>query len=245
MQKTDSDQLIVIDGESTDGTIDLLKQYSKDIDILVVEADNGQADALHKGFAMAAGDILAYLNSDDMLLPGTFSFVKKYFEKHEHVDAIYSNRVFIDPSGNPVNNWVIPFHSNYCHRRWDYIPQETCFWRKTLMEDAGSIDPDLQFAMDYDLFVRMMNAGTFKHTHRYLACFRDHPDSKTNTLYETVGNQEILAIKSRYGIHTHWYDRIIGNIYGQLVLQLGRLAFTISRLTGHKRLSRRIAVASK
>jgi len=245
IQKAECDQLIVIDGNSDDGTKEILEQYAKEIDCLVIEPDNGQSDALHKGFSLATGDILAYLNSDDILLPKTFSFVRKLFHKHKDVDAVYSNRVFIDQDNNPIAKWVIPFHSGYCHQRWDYIPQETCFWRKSLMDKVGNIDTTLQFAMDYDLFIRMMNAGNFMHVHRYLACFRDHPGTKTNTIYETTGKDEICGIKRKYGIETSMFDRLIGNIYGQLIIRLGQLANFADSLTKHKQLTRKIAVASK
>lgn len=245
IQKTSGDQLIVIDGNSDDGTKEILEQYSQEIDHLVIEPDDGQSDALNKGFALATGDIFAYLNSDDILLPETFSFIKNFFHKHKKVDAVYSNRVFINQHETPVAKWVIPFHSNYCHKRWDYIPQETCFWRKSLMEKVGNIDTNLQFAMDYDLFIRMMNAGRFKHVHRDLACFRDHPDSKTNTIYETTGKDEILRIKTKYGIKSLWFDRLIGNIYGQLVMQLGQLSQFIGTFSKHKKLTGKIAVARK
>ncbi len=245
IQKTKRDQLIVVDGKSNDGTKEVLEQYAKEIDHLIIEPDNGQADALHKGFSLATGDILAYLNSDDILLPQTFSFVRELFQNNMGVDAVYSNRVFIDQDSNPIAKWVIPFHSDYCHKRWDYIPQETCFWRKSLMDKAGYIDTTLQFAMDYDLFIRMMNAGNFKHVHRYLACFRDHPNTKTNTIYETTGKDEICSIKRKYNIETFTFDRLIGNIYGQLTIRLGQLLNFADRLTKYKQLTKEIAIASK
>lgn len=245
IQKTEQDQLIVVDGNSNDGTKEILKSHSSSIDNLIVEPDNGQSDALHKGFSLATGDILAYLNSDDILLPETFSFIRKFFLQHKNVDAVYSNRVYIDQNGKPIGRWIIPFHSSYCHKRWDYIPQETCFWRKALMDKSGSIDTTLQFAMDCDLFVRMMDVGKFRHVHRYLACFRDHPGTKTNTIYETTGKEEIHRIMEKYGIKTAAYDRLAGNIYGQLILRLGQLAQVTGNLTRHKRLVSRIVAAEK
>jgi len=237
--------LIVIDGNSNDGTQEILKKHANDIDHLIIEPDDGQADALNKGFSLATGDILAYLNSDDILLPGTFSFIREYFQYHVDVDAVYSNRVYIDKYDRPIAKWIIPFHSNYCHKRWDFIPQETCFWRRSLMKKAGNIDTSFQFAMDYDLFVRMMDSGRFKHVHRYLACFRDLPESKTNTIYETTGKEEISRIKNKYRIETSRFDRLIGNIYGQMIIQSGNLTQFIDSLGKHNRLTRRIAVASK
>lgn len=221
-QKKHGDQLIVVDAVSSDGTRDILDQYVDLIDQLIIEPDDGQADALVKGFSLASGDIVGYLNTDDMLLPGTLDSVRSYFDQHQKVDAIYGHRIFIDETGEPSGFWIIPFHSDYCMKRWDYIPQETCFWRRRTMEKVGGVDRDFQFAMDYDLFVRMMRVGRFRKVNRFLSCFRDHPYSKTNTQYSTVGEKEVNHVRSKYRIGFHWYDRIIGNLYGQAVLLGGK-----------------------
>lgn len=222
-QLSPQDQLIVVDACSTDGTKEILERYVPYIDHLIIEPDNGQACALAKGFSLATGEIFAYLNTDDLLLPGTLDFVKQYFQRKSDTDALYSHRVFIDQDDQPFNYWLVPFHSNYCMERWDYIPQETCFWRRSLMECAGDIDAGFQFAVDYDLFVRMMRNGRFSRVNRFLACFRDHPASKTNSLYETQGREEVQQVQTRYDIKFHWYDRLVGNLYGQAVLQGGML----------------------
>lgn len=240
MQKEPEDQLIVVDGYSTDGSQEVIEKVESSIDVTIVEEDQGQADALRKGFAHANSDICGYLNTDDLLLPGTLNYVRHYFNNNPEVDAIYSHRIFMDDANRIVRFWVIPFHSNYCMNRWDYIPQETCFWRRSLMQEVGTIDSDLQFAMDYDLFIRMMQRGRVKRVNRFLAAFRDHPRSKTRQLYGTIGQEEVASIQEKYGIRFHWYDRIIGNLYGQLVLKLGllfRLAvFPAARTSLEKRI---------
>lgn len=113
------------------------------------------------------------------------------------------------------------------------------------MQKVGNIDPDLQFAMDYDLFIRMMEHGKFQHVHRFLAAFRNHPSSKTNTVYETTGKKEISEILCKHGINLHWYDRIIGNLFGQTVIRLGLLYFVTSKLLNNKRFMKRFFLPKK
>lgn len=210
-------EVIIIDGGSTDATIEVLQRYSSEIGHLVIEEDDGQADALRKGFALAEGDIQCYLNSDDYLLAGTLAFVHDYFTKHPNIDAIYSDRVFVDTNNNIIGCWRLPRHSRYLMERWDYIPQETCFWRRALYDRTAGIDRNLQFAMDYDLFVQFMRVGTIEHVPEFLAAFRDHDQSKTHNLNETIGKTEVQSIKDKYGIRSRAFDRISGGLLRRLI----------------------------
>lgn len=216
-------QYIVCDGASTDGSPALLEAYRGQIDHLLIEPDNGQADALCKGFKLATGDILGYLNSDDCLLPGTLAYVVDFFAKNPDVDLIYGHRIFVDESDRVTGFWILPPHSDYCMSRWDFIPQETCFWRSSLMEKSGGIDSSYQFAMDYDLFVRMMRVGKVRRVNRFLALFREHSDSKTTTLFETLGQSEVERVRCRYALSIRWYDKFIAHLFGQLILKTSLL----------------------
>ena len=211
-------EYIVVDGQSTDGSVDILESYRDKIHHLVIEPDSGQADALRKGFEHATGDVLCYLNSDDILLSGSLKRVVAYFQANPDVEAVYSNRVFVDESDRITKFWILPPHSDYCMSRWDFIPQETCFWRRSLMEKSGSIDPTYGFALDYDLFVRMMQKGRFKRVSKFLAAFRVHPTAKSSTLYETTGRQEIARVQSENGIRIHWYDALLKYLFGAVIL---------------------------
>ena len=211
-------EYIVVDGASTDGASNTLETYRDRLDHLIIEPDRGQADAIHKGFALCTGDILGFLNSDDLLRPGTVRFVSEFFSQNPSVDAVYSNRIHIDEDDRIVNLWILPPHSDYCMSRWDFIPQETCFWRRSLMERAGSVDPSFNFALDYDLFVRMMSKGRFMRVNRFLAAFRLHPGSKSTTLYETVGRPEVAKVQQANGIKIHWYDHALKYLFGGWIL---------------------------
>jgi len=195
-------EYIMMDGGSTDGTMQVLEPYANRFAYLVSERDKGQSDAICRGFARATGDIMAYLNSDDMLAPGTLAYVARYFQDHPEVDAVYSHRCTVDEHNNVLWYWLLPEHSDWYMTRWDLIPQETCFWRRRLFEKAGTIDPSYRFAMDYDLFVRFMRAapGRMRRLDRFLGVFRQHDDAKTTKLMETVGADEIKRVWNYYDI---------------------------------------------
>ncbi len=108
-------QYAVIDGGSTDETKNVLARYRADLYYCVSEPDNGQAHAIAKGFAALQGDVMAYLNSDDILMPGTLSFVGEYFATHPRIDAIYGNRVIVDECGREVGRWILPRHNARRH----------------------------------------------------------------------------------------------------------------------------------
>jgi glycosyltransferase involved in cell wall biosynthesis len=194
-------EYIFMDGGSTDDTLVHLKPYRHQFAHFYSAPDGGQSDAIARGFELSTGDIMAYLNSDDVLLPGALNFVAHYFQKNPHVDFIYSHRCIIDESNRVTGHWILPKHFSFLMRRWDYVPQETCFWRRRLFEKGGNIDSTYDFAMDYDLFVRYMNITRFRRVNRFLAAFRVHPSSKTSSLVTTKGREEVLQIQKKYAIH--------------------------------------------
>lgn len=205
-------QLIVIDGGSTDDTLDILSAFEPIISRLVSEPDNGHADALAKGFAHADGDIQCFLNSDDLFLPGAFAKVVAQMQTHADVDAVYFDRIQIDAAGTVNGCWRLPPHSDYLMSRWDYIPQETCFWRRSLYERTRGIDASLGFAVDYDLFLQFMQAGRLRHFAGFIAAFRTHPASKTVLENDTLGKHEVAMLQVRYGIRPGIFDRAAGSL---------------------------------
>lgn len=193
-------EYIFMDGGSTDQTLARIGPYRHQFSHFVSAPDEGQSGAIAEGFNYATGEIMAYLNSDDMLLPGALNFVADYFHRHPEVDCIYSHRCIINEINQVVGHWILPPHSDFLMRRWDLIPQETCFWRRRLFTEAGNLDPSYHFAMDYDLFVRYMAAGKFKRVNRFLAAFRVHQRAKTATQLATVGKQEIERVQQNHNV---------------------------------------------
>jgi glycosyltransferase involved in cell wall biosynthesis len=191
-------QYAVVDGGSTDETREILARYKSDLAYCVSEPDDGQAHAIAKGFAALRGDVMAYLNSDDMLMPGALSFVGRYFATHRGVDVIYGHRVIVDEDGQEVGRWTLPRHNGDAIRHFDYVPQETLFWRRSIYEKVGGINPAFHFAMDWDLLLRFIAAGAqIRRLPYFLACFRIHTRQKTHTLFDTVGEREKLYLLHR------------------------------------------------
>ena len=165
---------------------------------------------------------MAYLNSDDLLAPDALHFVANFFRDNPKIDWIYSHRCTVDDDDRVIWYWIVPPHNNFLMRRWDYIPQETCFWRRSLFEKTGNIDRSYRFAMDYDLFVRFMNKGHGRRLNRFLGVFRDHSASKTKQLLETVGAQEMLRVRRKFMIPAAITDGFFGLLLGNWVQYAGR-----------------------
>jgi len=233
LQRYPNLEYIMMDGGSTDDTREVLEPYADRFAHYVSERDKGQADAIHRGFARSTGDIMSYLNSDDMLAPGALDFVARYFSRHPEVDAIYSHRVTVDEANKVLWYWLLPHHSNWYMTRWDLIPQETCFWRRSLFEKCGNIDPTLRFAMDYDLFVRFMQKGRMVRVNRFLGVFRKHDEAKTSQLLETVGRQEIAEVWRRYGLSKTKIDDLrAARFFNSVNRRGGKFAYQKKHLPG-------------
>lgn len=215
LQRYGNLEYILMDGGSSDDTMSILEPYRDKFAHIVSEKDDGQADAIARGFEKSTGDIMAWLNSDDMLAPSTLEFVAWFFEKNPHVDALYSHRLTVDENDRAVWHWHLPHHSSYMMSRWDLIPQETCFWRRSLWQDAGNVDPSFQFAMDYDLFTRFMKIGRFKRVNRFLGAFREHEGAKTSQLMETTGAQEIHRVWVENNFTPHRLSNVMSHHFYQ------------------------------
>lgn len=192
-------EFYVQDGGSTDGATDVLRLYSDRLTGWASCTDNGQSQAINVGFAKTSGEIMAWLNSDDILLPGALAYVAEYFCRHPDVDVIYGHRVLIDENDQEIGRWIMPSHDDQILSWEDYIPQETLFWRRRIWERAGGqIDESFRFAMDWDLLVRFRDAGAlFVRLPRFLGGFRVHPRQKTSSEILNIGFQEMSRIRQQ------------------------------------------------
>jgi glycosyl transferase family 2 len=169
----------VMDGGSTDATTHVLAGYGTRV-AWVSERDAGQADAINKGFARVRGEIMGWLNSDDVLLPGTLAYVGRYFRDHPEIDIVYGHRIIVDEEGREVGRWVLPAHDPAALALTDYIPQETMFWRAAVWQKIGPLNAGFHYAMDWDFVLRATRAGfRFRRLPRFLGCFRVHAEQKT------------------------------------------------------------------
>ncbi|SDH36098.1 glycosyltransferase family 2 protein [Pseudomonas abietaniphila] len=193
-------EMIVQDNCSADNTDAVMRSIKSRSVRYFRERDGGQADAINRGFEKTAGEIMCYLNSDDVLMPGTLDRVGRFFADHPEVDVLYGNRLIIDETDALVGEWVLPYHDGELLRRVDYVPQETLFWRRSLWSRAGGrVDDKLAFAMDWDLLLRFAEADArFVHLPDFLGGFRVHAAQKTSSHYQKIGVHEMRIIRNRY-----------------------------------------------
>src|SRR5271154_3223558 len=174
---------LVIDGMSTDGTVDLLRSLAGDKNIVwISEQDSGQSEALNKGFRRAKGEIIGWLNSDDRYRAGCFEHVVQAFEDNPEVDIIYGDYLTMDESGKVLkirreiefSAFILLYH------RVLYIPTTATFFRRRIFDENNWLKENLQYAMDLEFFIRLSARGyRFKHLPEILAGFRIHPESKS------------------------------------------------------------------
>ena len=159
-QKYPGLEYIIKDAGSTDETMSILEPFRQRLAHVESTPDHGLANGINIGFARSAGELMAYLNSDDLLLPGALHYVAAFFSKHPDIDVVYGHRVVIDEYDREIGRWVLPPHDNEILSWADYVPQETLFWRRRIWDAVGgSIDESFRFAVDWDLLIRFRDAG--------------------------------------------------------------------------------------
>lgn len=176
-------EYIVIDGGSTDGSADIIRQYESKLHYSVSEPDHGQTEALIKGFAQASGDIQGWLCSDDLLLPGALETVSRFFAQHPEVEAAYGDSLWIDDAGRYLRpKKEMDFRRFAFLFDHNYISQPSMFWRRKLYEKVGGLDPRFNLAMDADLWERFSRQTQIAHIPAYLSCMRYYAKQKTRAM---------------------------------------------------------------
>lgn len=173
-------EYLIVDGGSTDGSLEIIRRYADKLAWWVSEKDQGQTDAINKGFARARGSILAWINSDDTYLPHAVSEAVAFLREHPQVGMVYGDANFIDESGRVVGKFPAR-QTDYRRLRQGYvhIPQQAAFFRAELWRKVAPLDPSFFFAMDYDLWVRLAKIAPLVYTPRLWANFRLHGSGKT------------------------------------------------------------------
>lgn len=182
-QGYDDVEHIVVDGGSTDGTIDILRKHEDDYDLRwVSEEDRGQTHAINKGIEMAKGEWIGWLNSDDKYLPGAFRALKIGVCANPSVDVVYGDLLFVDEEGAPFRKRYHTRPSKFIHRYWTLFTANHCtFFHETVFETVGKLDEELEFAMDVDLFSRMLDADlNYYHVPEFIGARRMHEEAKTS-----------------------------------------------------------------
>lgn len=174
-------EYIIVDGASSDNTIEVAKKYESRLASWVSEPDKGQTDAINKGFGLATGEILAWLNSDDVYYPGAVSEAVKYLLDHPQIGMVYADLDFIDEKGRVIGKFnAAQTDLPKLRRGYVHIPQPSAFFRADLWKKVGPLDSSFFFAMDYDLWTRLAAASEIKYLPgKSWAKFRLHSDGKT------------------------------------------------------------------
>jgi glycosyltransferase involved in cell wall biosynthesis len=173
-------EYMVVDGGSTDATVNVIKRYEHKLASWISEKDQGQTDAINKGFGRARGELLAWINSDDTYEPGAVTAAVNYLQEHPEIGMVYGACNYINESGKVIGKFSAA-QTNYRLLRQGYthIPQQTMFFRAKLWKQVGPLDPSFYFAMDYDLWTRIAARAPIKYIPQTWANFRLHTAGKT------------------------------------------------------------------
>jgi glycosyltransferase involved in cell wall biosynthesis len=195
-------EFIIIDGGSNDESLSIIKRYEKYLSYWVSEKDEGQSDALNKGFKKATGEIIGWQNSDDIYLPDVFKKISQIFKESRKIDIVYGNRIDIDENDNIIGESRFTRFSKTVYQ-YDGISlgTQSTFWKRDLFTKIGYLDINFQFAMDYEFFLRAAVKGAkFKYTPYYLGAMRRHKAAKTEIFLYTLPHQkECQKIDTKYG----------------------------------------------
>jgi glycosyltransferase involved in cell wall biosynthesis len=203
-QSYPSIEYLVMDGGSTDGTVEILKSYG-DRFAWVSEPDGGQTQAINKGWRRARGAILAYLNSDDTYLPGAVATAVAALAAHPEVGAVYGEGYHVDERGRVIERYLTePFDMTRLAMTC-FICQPTVFLRREVVERVGFLDESRRYCMDYDLWIRVARVSSFLHVPDYLATTRVHPETVTDRLRAPVHAEILDTVHRHFGrISSQW-----------------------------------------
>ncbi|MBI4969615.1 MAG: glycosyltransferase [Rhodospirillales bacterium] len=218
----------VIDGASTDGSLAVLERYRSRLSFLVSEPDNGMYDALAKGFARAEGEIMGYLGADDLLMPWALSVVSEIFSEFPEVEWLTSAYpLTADAEGRIIRARQLPpprsrdfFRgANLPGQAWrsaGWIQQESTFWRRSLWERAGGLDPELNFAGDFDLWCRFFKLAEPLSIATPLAAFRRHGAQISSTQASAYAAEALAALKKHGGKPDGWIMSRVRDVFRRL-----------------------------
>jgi len=229
-------EYIIIDGGSTDGSLQILETYGEAITYWRSEPDAGQTEAINRGFARASGEVLAWLNSDDLYYPAAVRSAVLFLMEHPDVGMVYGKADYIDEAGEIVGAFpAAQTEYNKLRRGYVHIPQQAAFFRKSLWEQVRPLDTKFYFAMDYDLWIRLSSISSLHFEPEIWAAFRLHGAAKTSEAFERCW-PEMLIIHRREGggyISRFYLNYMIRRILGPFLPYRVRL-----RLWAHSLKSR-------
>lgn len=212
-------ELIVVDGGSTDGTVGVLEHYRSRIAHCVSEPDQGQSDALNKGFALASGSIYGWLNSDDLYAPNAVATAVAELHNRPGKSVVFGDWLEIDEHGKTLQRqYAFDFSLPHLIYEGFHINAQSMFWRADAHARFGGFAVDLHRTMDYQLILRLgqlLGSSAFVRVPKVLGCFRRHAAQKTTGDGSTAVQKEHRWMAATYGYRNkyHWTGRLIRFVY--------------------------------
>jgi glycosyltransferase involved in cell wall biosynthesis len=199
-------EYVVMDGGSTDRSVEIIRKYESHLHHWESHKDSGHVDATYRGFEWGRGELLGWVSSDDLLLPGCLHKVGRYFAAHPEIVCVIGGAVIIDQDSRPLRSRSGTALCNLGNRMtFDKLLFKHCsfnqpasFWRRSAFESGGGFDRRLKFSHDYDMYFRLAQQGPFGQIKDWLACFRLHSTSKTSTLQALCAAENELLWR-KYG----------------------------------------------
>lgn len=204
-------EYIIMDGGSTDGSVEIIKRYQNKLAYWVSEKDRGQTDAINKGFARAKGEVLAWINSDDTLRPNAVEEAVRFLNENPDIGLVYGDTHYIDEHSKVIGRFpAAQTDLARLRRGYVHIPQQASFFRKSIWDQIGPLDPEFFFAMDYDLWVRIAGKAEIRYLPRWWANFRLHRGAKSIDADDRCW-PEMLKVHYRDG--GRWFSPIVLKFY--------------------------------
>lgn len=223
---------IIIDGGSTDGSVEIIEKYKPWLAYWVSERDSGQTDALQKGFAVADGELVAWQNSDDLYASGVFDFVIRDYLSRRNCGVVYGNIAFIDPTSRVIRDFrFTPTDFSGILFEGMVIHNQGAFFSRRAFDRVGGILSNYRYAFDYDLFLRLAQMCKLCHIHRTLGHYRIHENSFTHSgKISEISAGEVRKIRQEHLKKSNW-SKIPNSWYGAV-----RLIYLIRRSLWYLRL---------
>ena len=203
-------EYIVMDGGSQDGSLDIIRRHESRLAYWESRKDRGQSDAISRGFARSSGEIQGWLCSDDLLLPRAIQSVGRYFAENSDACFVYGDAIWIDSDGRCIRpkrepnwNWLVSLFDH------NYLPQPSCFWRRSLYEQVGGIDLERHLTMDADLWFRFARVCQPIHLGVFLSCMRSHSEQKTRSRLSERDAEYASLIRREAGSRAERYASVM------------------------------------
>lgn len=218
-------EYIIIDGGSTDGSVDIIKKYQDYLFYWISEKDEGQSQAINKGFKKASGKYINWLNSDDVLLENALFTLSHYLESNQSVGLVYGNVIYINAKNEVLyQSYEIPYSQKITIYGTNYIPQPAALYRREIIEKIGCLDENLHYCMDHEYWLRMYHTnikiGNVKNN---IAGYRLHRRSKG------VSHAHIRIKKERYLLKLKYGRSFSGKMTEALGLKALAIYFRVKR----------------